>query len=181
MKYYKIIYSHGGTITDEIPDDTRVVVVKEGIYKDKIGLIKREGGKIFVKLENGTRVDITLEDVTSEFDMKVTMFNEIRDIFYKINEFILNPTFKNCYKKINNLEVKESFGVGIFTKASYRANELVIVDLSTDTYNFKDRWSSDSLGPNKSLPYLSFYSNKVLQMLYVECKTFSYYLLTLKN
>lgn len=160
MRYYKIIYSHGGTITNEIPDDTRVVVVKEGIYKDKVGLIKREGDQIYVKLENDTRVDIALEDVTSEFDMKVFMFNKIRDSFYKINTSILNPTFQNCLKKINSLEVRESFGVGIFTTANYSANELIIVDLSTDTYNFEDRWSSDSLGPNKSLPYLSFYNTE---------------------
>ena len=52
------------------------------------------------------------------------------------------------------------FELCVCPEASYRANELIIVDLSTDTYDFKDRWSSDSLGPNKSLPYLSFYNTE---------------------
>lgn len=158
MKYYKIIYSFGGAVTEDIPNDTSVIIVKEGEHKDKIGVIKREGDQIYVDL-NGTRINITLEDVTSELEMKAIMFNKTRDLFSGLNDKITDSTLKECYQKIGNLEVKDSFGLGIFTRNSYTLSELIATDFSVASYNFVDRWGSD-LGLNKPQPYLSFYNTE---------------------
>ena len=158
MKYYKIKYSFGGAITPDIPNDTSVIIVKEGEHKDKIGIIKREGDQIYVDL-NGTRVNITLEDVTSELEMKTIMFNKTRDLFSGLNGTITDSTLNECYQKIGNLEVKDSFGLGIFTRDSYLVSELIATDFSVASYNFVDRWG-EVLGTNKPQPYLSFYNTE---------------------
>ncbi len=164
MKYYKIKYSFGGAVKDDIPNDTRVIIVKEGEHKDKIGVIKREGDQIYVDI-NGTRIDITLDDVTTEIEMKTIMFNATKELFSKLvdpnipSSFqIKNPKYRRNYTKMNDsLVLREQFGVGIFTTNEYKRNELVLTDLSVYSYNFKDRWGFST---NKMPRYLDFYSKQ---------------------
>ena len=105
-------------------------------------------------MQNSTTSSST--STSNDEDLKKEMFKGIVDLFTSVSKFLLKSDFQRTLDNLDSLELKESHGVGIFSKKSYNVGDVAIIDISKDTYYFRNRFGGEL--KNLLPSFLSFYT-----------------------